>query len=245
MDAVSYAHVLAFGFCLSVLAGMRAILPLLIVCLGIRYGWFSAGESFQWIGSEVSLWTLSIAFVAECVIDAIPVVDNFVDWYIAPFVKPIGALLAAGSIVPSDPTIALVIGATIGTPAALAWHFPKAKLRLASTGTTLGAGNPFLSAAESVATLVGASLSVVAPYVAAVLFIVMIAVLWITAIVIVKLARAVAKKAVEHAPAARAAATAAVKTAKISTDRFYAFAKSRVTRASLHADHTVEETKQS
>ena len=63
------------------------------------------------------------------------------------------------------PLQAAVLGLIAGSPAAGAVHVTKAKLRLASTATTAGVGNPFLSLLEDAGALLGSVSALVVPVV--------------------------------------------------------------------------------
>jgi hypothetical protein len=71
-----------------------------------------------------------------------------------------------------------VLGLIAGSTAAGAVHVTKAKLRIASTATTAGAGNPFLSILEDVAALVGTLSALVVPLIMLLLMIVAVVLAW-------------------------------------------------------------------
>ena len=82
------------------------------------------------------------------------------------FVKPIaGAMLAASVLTELSPLKTIVLGIIAGGSVAGVVHWGRAQLRLVSTATTAGLGNPVISFAEDGAAFAGSLLAVVAPLV--------------------------------------------------------------------------------
>jgi hypothetical protein len=80
------------------------------------------------------------------------------------FVKPVaGTILMASVVSELTPLQATVLGLVAGGTAAGVVHVGKAKLRLASTVTTAGTGNPVVSFIEDVAAFVGTLASLIVP----------------------------------------------------------------------------------
>jgi hypothetical protein len=106
---------------------------------------------------------LGVAAVAEFTADKVPVVDNALSG-VGLIVRPLAAALAAGSLfVGVDPLLAAVAGIIVGAPTALAFNAAQGGLRLASTATTGGLGNPVLSLFEDVLAFFTALLALLAP----------------------------------------------------------------------------------
>ena len=182
-DAALFATQLAMGFALAASVGVRAFLPLFATGLLARQGYIELAPSFQWMAGTPALVVFGSACVFEILADKVPFVDHMLDGGGA-FVKPVaGTILAASLFTQLDPlvatTLALVTGGAVaGTVAAM-----KSLMRVVSTGTTAGFGNPFLSVAEDAAATAGIVLAFLLPIVAA------LVTLALVAFCLVKLAR--------------------------------------------------------
>ena len=153
------------GLGLAASTGLRTFLPLLMLALAARFGWFGIqlNEQMQWLYSDAAVAALGVAAVAEFTADKVPVVDNALSG-VGLIVRPLAAALAAGSLfVGVDPLLAAVAGIIVGAPTALAFNAAQGGLRLASTATTGGLGNPVLSLFEDVLAFFTALLALLAP----------------------------------------------------------------------------------
>jgi len=138
---------LAAGIGVAAACGLRAFLPLLILGIAGRLGYAELHPGVHWLSSNPALLALGVATVLEVLADKVPVVDHALDG-IATFLRPAAGFLASFALLarwpePWGPFLALVLGS--GT---LALHALKSKVRLGSTLTTLGIGNPVLSVLE-------------------------------------------------------------------------------------------------
>jgi uncharacterized membrane protein len=177
--ALVVVHV-AMGVGLAACAGLRAFLPLLVVGFGGRMGWVPLSESFAWLESTPALIVFSAAVVFELLADKLPVVDNFLDLF-QTIVKPIaGAFLMATVVTDWAPLYTTVVAVIGGAGVAGAVHLGKAKLRLVSTATTAGLGNPVLSLTEDVGALAGSAVSIAAPPLVLIVVVVGMLLGWIT-----------------------------------------------------------------
>jgi hypothetical protein len=151
------------GIGLAATAGLRAFLPLFVVGLAGRLDVVSLSESFRWLESWPALIAFGAAVVVEVLADKVPVVDHVLD-SIQVFVKPIaGALVMATVVEEWTPLYVTVACIVLGGSEAGLVHFTKAKLRVISSATTAGLGNPVLSASEDAGALAGSMGSIVAP----------------------------------------------------------------------------------
>ena len=169
----------ATGIGLASCAGLRAFLPLLAVGLAGRFDFVTLSAAYAWLESWPALAVFGAAVVAELVGDKIPLVDNVLDT-LQTFVKPCaGALLMASVVADWSPLYLTVVWIIMGGAMAGAVHVTKAKLRLVSTATTAGFGNPALSLTEDVGALAGTAVSIVAPVLVVVLVVVSLTLTWI------------------------------------------------------------------
>ncbi len=154
---------LSMGIGLAACAGLRAFLPLFVVALAGKLEFLTLSDSFSWLAGWPALIVFGAAVVVEVLSDKFPIVDNLLD-SMQIFVKPIAGALVAATVVenwaPLYVTVVAVIG---GGSAAGLVHVVKAKVRLLSSATTAGFGNPVLSVSEDVGALAGSLGSLVVP----------------------------------------------------------------------------------
>ena len=138
------------GLGLSAATGLRTFLPLLMLSVVVRMGWFGLdlNSHMAWLGSMPALVALGVATVAELAADKIPLVDHGLS-ALGTFTRPLAAAVATGAVFAHvDPATAAVAGLIIGVPTALAFHAAQTSVRLVSTATTAGIANPVVSVVE-------------------------------------------------------------------------------------------------
>ncbi|MBC8102628.1 MAG: DUF4126 domain-containing protein [Cytophagales bacterium] len=165
MDAAHWVLALLLGLSLAASAGLNAFLPLLMLSVASRFhlAGIDLGSSFAWLGTDVAMVVLTVATVVEIVGDKIPAVDHALH-AVGLVVRPIAGWLAAASVLGgADPVVAAVVGLIIGAPTALGFHAAKTGTRAASSATTLGIANPFLSAIEDVLSFLVSLIGFLAP----------------------------------------------------------------------------------
>lgn len=177
-QGASLAFQVTMGISLAACAGLRAFLPLFAVGLAGRLDYLPLTSSFEWMASTPALVVFGVAILLELLADKFPVVDNFLD-AAQGFVKPIaGTILMAGVLSELTPLQATVLGIIGGGTAAGAVHLTKAKVRLASSATTAGIGNPLLSIAEDIAAFVGTLVSFVFPLLVVAVVLISLILIW-------------------------------------------------------------------
>jgi len=175
---VLLVHV-TMGVGLAACTGLRAFLPLFVVGLAGRFDWVPLSESFDWLASWPALVVFGVAVVVEVLADKFPVVDHVLDT-VQTFVKPIaGALVMATVVEEWAPLYLTVVAIVVGGTTAGAVHLTKAKLRLVSSATTAGLGNPALSASEDGVALAGVVGSIVVPPLVVVVLAVIVVLAWV------------------------------------------------------------------
>ena len=169
----------SMGIGLASCAGLRAFLPLFVVGLAGRLDLVTLSGSFTWLESWAAIIVFGVAVLAEVLADKFPVVDNFLDT-VQTFVKPIaGALVMATVVEDWTPLYATVFWIVMGGSSAGLVHVTKAKLRLVSTATTAGVGNPVLSVSEDVSALAGTVGSIAVPPLMVIVLAVGVVLAWI------------------------------------------------------------------
>jgi hypothetical protein len=167
------------GIGLSAACGFRVFVPLLVLSIGAFTGHVHLAQSFAWIGSKPALIALSVATVLEIGAYYIPFLDNFFDTIATPTATVAGILAAASVMADVDPmwrwTLAVIAGGGIATSTQLA----TTKLRLASSATTGGFGNPVLSTIEAVGSTGLSILAIALPVVAFLIVVVLLIGCWL------------------------------------------------------------------
>jgi len=160
------------GVGLAAAAGLRAFLPPLVLGLLARFDLVTLRGDLDWIAATPALILFATAVLVEVLADKIPLLDHALD-VLGMVVKPAaGALVLAAPLVDMGPLTTLVVALTVGGTVAATVHATKSALRLASTGTTGGMGNPVLSMAEDGLSLTATILAVLAPLLLVVLLVV-------------------------------------------------------------------------
>jgi len=171
MDTWQIVSALLAGFSLAAACGLRAFLPILIIGVFARAGMIHLAPGFDWIQSYPALLCFGAATLIELLGDKFPAVDHLLD-SAGTFVRPIAGALAATSLIQGfDPLMNMVIGIILGSTTAGAVHVGKSSLRLASSLTTGGIGNPLLSTLEDAFSTVAGIVGLILPLLAALLII--------------------------------------------------------------------------
>lgn len=153
------------GLGLASATGLRTFLPLLMLALAARFQLFGVqlNEQMAWLGSIPAVAALGVAAVAEFAGDKIPAVDHALN-AVGYVTRPVAGAIAAGSVFWAvDPTAAAVAGVIVGAPAALAFNAAQTGVRVGSTATTGGLGNPVVSLIEDVLSVLTVIVAFLAP----------------------------------------------------------------------------------
>jgi hypothetical protein len=164
---VDLASVLA-AFGLSGAAGLNAWLPLFAGALLQRLDLVELAAPFDELSSTGALIVLGVLTVADFVGDKIPAVDHVLHGVGTVVAPASGAALFAGQtgLETDIPTLVAVVA---GGVTAEGVHAGRAAVRPASTATTGGAGNPFLSLIEDAGSALLTMAAFVLPLLAALL----------------------------------------------------------------------------
>ena len=169
----------AMGMGLAACTGLRAFLPLLVVGVAGRLEWVPLSDSYTWLASWPALVVFGAAVVAEILADKFPIVDHALD-SLQTIVKPVaGGLIMATVVDDWAPLYVTVFWIITGGAVSGAVHVTKAKLRLVSSATTAGFGNPVLSAVEDVGALVGSVASIIVPWLVVIALVLALAMTWL------------------------------------------------------------------
>ncbi len=128
------------------------------------------GSGFEWLNSWTAFAILITASIAEIAAYYIPVLDNALDHIALPVAVAAGTLLST-SFLSADmaPALKWGLGLLAGGGTAGIIHSGMGLLRLGSTATTAGIGNPLVTTAENGAAVTFSALALLIPVVVAVL----------------------------------------------------------------------------
>ncbi len=166
MDILQIILAVCMGIALAASCGFRVFVPLLVVALAVRFAGVHVNENLAWVGSDIALWCLGIATLAEVLAYYIPWVDNALDAITGPLAMVAGAVIMSGMMPDLPAYVQWGVGIVGGAGAAGAVQAGTTAMRGASTATTAGTGNFVVSTTENIMASVGAVLAIVAPILA-------------------------------------------------------------------------------
>ena len=146
----SAASAVGLGLLLSVSCGLRAFLAPFALSACAYLGWVNLGADFAWMADGCVVATFGAAILIEVAADKFPAVDHMFD-SMHLFLKPALATLAGAALLSgpgSSPLFASVLALCTTGALAGVTHVTKAGVRLGSSASTLGFGNPLLSLTE-------------------------------------------------------------------------------------------------
>lgn len=189
MDPTQFAT----AYALSTSVGLRPFLTLALASLAMHFGYLHPSHPFAALGSDGATVLLAVLAVLEFFAEKVPAVDHAL--HAVHFAtKPVAAAVLIGAtdaaLVPvGDPALgyALMGAAALN---ALGVHAGVAGLRGASTVTTAGIGNPFVSLIEDALTVVATVLAILAPLAGAALALLITIALYLLARAVVRQLRA-------------------------------------------------------
>lgn len=177
---MEFVMAVLIGIGLSATVGFRIFTPLLITSIAEKASFISLAEGFSWIGSTPALIAFLVATILEISANYIPVVDSILKALATPVAVIAGILLTASFIGDMDPLLTWSISIIAGGSTATLSQLTTTSIKSASTITTGGIGNIFISLAEGFIAVVMSLVSIFLP----VLVIFFIAILLITFIIV-------------------------------------------------------------
>ena len=153
------------GLGLASATGLRTFLPLLMLALAARFEMFGVRliDQMDWLVSWPAIAALTTATVAEFAGDKVPAIDHALN-AVGYVTRPVAGAVAAGSVFWGvDPAAAAIAGIIVGAPAALAFNAAQTGVRVGSTTTTGGLGNPVVSLVEDFLAFVTVMVAFLAP----------------------------------------------------------------------------------
>lgn len=140
---------LALGLGLAAATGFRVFVPLLLASLAARLGHLPLADGFTWLASDPALIIFGWAAALEVAAYFIPFFDHLLDIAAQPAATVAGILLMGATLIDLPvwvqwPTAIIVGGGTAGLV-----QGATGALRVGSTMTTAGIGNPVFSFFET------------------------------------------------------------------------------------------------
>lgn len=168
------------GLGLASATGLRTFLPLLMLALAAKFEMFGVRliDQMDWLVSWPAIAALATATVAEFAGDKVPAIDHGLN-AIGYVTRPVAGAVAAGSVFWNvDPSAAAIAGLIVGAPAALAFNAAQTGVRVGSTATTGGLGNPLVSLVEDVLAFVTVIVAFLAPIIIPVVLLILMVVVF-------------------------------------------------------------------
>jgi hypothetical protein len=166
---MDYVLSLFLGIGLSASCGFRVFVPLLVANVASLSGYLPVNAGFEWMGSWVAFGVLVVATLMEIGAYYIPWLDNLLDSIALPIAFVAGTLLTTSVLGESSPLLRWVLGLIVGGGSAGVVQAGTSLIRLGSTATTGGLGNPVVATIENVLATVVAILTIWLPLIIGVL----------------------------------------------------------------------------
>lgn len=151
------------GVGLAAACGFRVFVPLLVMGATARLGWFDPSPGFAWLAATPALVAFAAATALELAAAHVPWVDHALDVIAAPLAVMAGALTMAGALGEASPLLRWSLALIAGGGTAGLFHGLNAMLRVGSTATTAGFGNPVFATIETAGSFVLALVAVLVP----------------------------------------------------------------------------------
>jgi hypothetical protein len=182
---------LSLGIALAAAVGLRVFVPLLVVSVAAHFGQVPLAPSLEWVGSLAAMATFAVAAVAEIAGYYMPGVDHLLDTIAAPLAVVAGTLLVAAPLWELPPLVKWTVAIVAGGGAAGLTQGITSLLRVKSSATTGGLGNPVVATGELGGALVLSLLAVLVPVLALLLAVAL-------AIFVVRRLRRLRRPAADH-----------------------------------------------
>jgi hypothetical protein len=156
----------ALGLGLAAAVGFRVFVPFLLVAIAAKSGQMHLAGGFEWLGTDAALIMFGIAALLEVAAYFIPYFDHLLDTVAGPAAVIAGTVLMASTLVEMEPWLKWAVAIVAGGGTAGLLHGATSTLRLGSTATTAGAGNPAFATMETGASTALTILALMLPLIA-------------------------------------------------------------------------------
>ena len=162
------------GVGLAAACGFRIFVPLLVMSIASLTGQIALAPEFEWIATYPALAAFSIATLFEVAAYYIPWVDNLLDTIAIPAATVAGTIVMASAVSEMTPFLKWGLAVIVGGGVAGTVQGFTSIVRLASTATTGGLGNPAVSTVEAGGSVVMSILAITLPVVAVIAVVVIL-----------------------------------------------------------------------
>ena len=156
----------ALGLGLAAAVGFRVFVPFLLVAIAAKSGQVHLAGGFEWLGTDAALIMFGIAALLEVAAYFIPYFDHLLDTVAGPAAVVAGTVLMASTLVEMEPWLKWAVALVAGGGTAGLLHGATSTLRLGSTATTAGVGNPAFATMETGASTALTILALMLPLIA-------------------------------------------------------------------------------
>ena len=153
---------IAIGIGLSAACGFRVFVPLLVMNLMALGGYLQLSSGFAWIGGQYATMAFATATILEVLGYYIPWVDHLLDMVATPAAIIAGTVVTA-SMADLSPSLKWTLSLIAGGGIAGLVQGATSALRVKSSLSTAGVGNPVISTMELVGSIITALLAILAP----------------------------------------------------------------------------------
>jgi ABC-type thiamin/hydroxymethylpyrimidine transport system permease subunit len=157
------------GVGLAACCGFRVFVPMLVAGIATKLGMIGTMGGFEWISTWPALMLLGVATLVELGAYYIPWLDNALDTIAGPAAIIAGTVLSTSFLQVDSPVLDWGLGLMLGGGSAGLIQAGTSLLRLGSTATTGGLGNPVVSTGENAASFGFSILAVLMPLVCVVI----------------------------------------------------------------------------
>ncbi|TAE30608.1 MAG: DUF4126 domain-containing protein [Cytophagales bacterium] len=157
------------GVGLAACCGFRVFVPMLVAGIATKLGIIGTLSGFEWVSTWPSLLLLGVATLVELGAYYIPWLDNALDTIASPAAIIAGTVLSTSFLQIDNPVLDWGLGLMLGGGSAGVIQAGTSLLRLGSTATTGGLGNPIIATGENAASFGFSILAVLLPLVGVVL----------------------------------------------------------------------------
>lgn len=164
----------ALGLGLAAAVGFRVFVPFLLVAIAANSGQVRLAGGFEWLGTDAALIMFGVAALLEVAAYFIPYFDHLLDTVAGPAAVIAGTVLMASTLVDMPAWLKWAVAIVAGGGTAGLLHGATSTLRLGSTATTGGVGNPAFATMETGAATALTILALMLPLIAVALVIFLI-----------------------------------------------------------------------
>ena len=154
---------IAVGIGLSAACGFRVFVPLLTMNVAALTGYLQLAPGFEWIGSYYATMAFGSATVVEVLAYYIPWLDHFLDLIASPTAIIAGTIATASMVMELSPFLKWTLAIIAGGGAAALIQGATVALRTKSSALTGGLGNPLISTAEVIGSMITSLLAIIVP----------------------------------------------------------------------------------